>query len=286
MRNQLRNKPHLNDTVTKSEHSQQQRNVTMKKVMYSFMISATIATSSIAVPAHAAVIHTVKSIVSNVKNDTSIIRSQTGGIKTRVEEVSSSVNANIAESIDIRSLVEPLELVHKMKDRFASAGIDPAELLDIVDTSEIRDKIDEIKEEKQIIEDAMNGPNVEIFREDLVAMLNGLDGLIFENIPTKPSPLQTLIEKAPQKLIASIMLGVGDKIIEIKDLVVDIQSFYKENEQYFSAASTAAEKGMTVYAINKGKGLHLRRSGAKKPVVSNLGYRKKVPFASCASRLC
>ena len=143
----LSNKPGINTAVMQSTHPQQQRKMTMKKVVSTLMLSTAIVTSSIALPTHAAVIDTVKDKVIAIKKDTGSIKSQTSGIKTRVEEIRSSVNANIAETIDIRSLVEPLDLVHKMKDKFGSGGFDPAELLETLDMEELQRLISEMKEE-------------------------------------------------------------------------------------------------------------------------------------------
>ncbi len=110
MKIQLSNKPGMNKAAMQIEHPQQQRKITMKKVMSTFMLSAAIATSVIALPTQAAVGDaTILNKVKAVKVDTGSIKSTVSGIKTEVRELSFSVNANIAESIDIRSLIEPLD---------------------------------------------------------------------------------------------------------------------------------------------------------------------------------
>ena len=198
----LSNKPGINTAVMQSTHPQQQRKMTMKKVVSTLMLSTAIVTSSISLPTHAAVIDTVKDKVIAIKKDTGSIKSQTSGIKTRVEEIRSSVNANIAETIDIRSLVEPLDLVHKMKDKFGSGGFDPAELLETLDMEELQRLISEMKVKKQEAKDRLNDPDLETFRNEFLGTLQGINEIITDGAEIEVTPFQTLIEHAPLPIIA------------------------------------------------------------------------------------
>jgi hypothetical protein len=203
MKIQLSNKPGMNETVMQIEHPQQQRKITMKKVMSTLMLSAAIATSGIALPTQAAVGDaTILNKVKAVKVDTGAIKSTVSGIKTRVEEVSSSVNANVAESIDIRSLVEPLDLVHKMKAKFGGGGFDPAELLETLDMEELQRLLGEMRAKKQEAKDRLNDPNLETFRGEFLEALRGINEIVTDGSDIEVTPFQTMIEKAPLPIVA------------------------------------------------------------------------------------
>jgi hypothetical protein len=218
------------------------------------MLSAAIATSGIALPTQAAVGDaTILNKVKAVKVDTGSIKSTVSGIKTRVEEVSSSVNANIAESIDIREILEPLTILKDMKAKLSGGGIDPSELLDSLDTDEIRRLLDDAKAKKQEINDAMNDPTIENFRSDLISMLDGIDVITLEAAPEKPSPLKSLIEKAPIKLLATMKLASGERLQEIIELVSEVSSFYEDHEEEFDTAASGAAFTVSAYQFAREK---------------------------------
>ena len=158
------NKPGINTAVMQSTHPQQQRKMTMKKVVSTLMLSTAIVTSSISLPTHAAVIDTVKDKVIAIKKDTGSIKSQTSGIKTRVEEIRSSVNANIAETIDIRTALDP---IFGIRAKFEELGIDPAELLENIPKEEIKEMIDKMRA-KKIERQEMLSEDVEPFRAEFL----------------------------------------------------------------------------------------------------------------------
>ena len=216
----LSNKPGINTAVMQSTHPQQQRKMTMKKVVSTLMLSTAIVTSSISLPTHAAVIDTVKDKVIAIKKDTGSIKSQTSGIKTRVEEVRSSVNANIAETIDIRSLVEPLDLVHKMKDKFGGGGFDPAELLELIDVDEVKSGINNIKQKREEAKARLNDPDLETFRQDFLGVLAGINTIVNEDGNVEVTPFQTLIEKAPLPIIAVLKASTQKVFPELKTNVI------------------------------------------------------------------
>jgi hypothetical protein len=195
----LSNKPGINTAVMQSTHPQQQRKMTMKKVVSTLMLSTAIVTSSISLPTHAAVIDTVKDKVIAIKKDTGSIKSQTSGIKTRVEEISSSVNANIAETIDIRTALDP---IFGIRAKFEELGIDPAELLENIPKEEIKEMIDKMRA-KKIERQEMLSEDVEPFRAEFLELLVGLNEIIRpEGEDAQVTPLQTLVEKAPPPVLA------------------------------------------------------------------------------------
>ena len=195
----LSNKPGINTAVMQSTHPQQQRKMTMKKVVSTLMLSTAIVTSSISLPTHAAVIDTVKDKVIAIEKDTGSIKSQTSGIKTRVEEISSSVNANIAETIDIRTALDP---IFGIRAKFEELGIDPAELLENIPKEEIKEMIDKMRA-KKIERQEMLSEDVEPFRAEFLELLVGLNEIIRpEGEDAQVTPLQTLVEKAPPPVLA------------------------------------------------------------------------------------
>ncbi|MFT6436205.1 MAG: hypothetical protein ACJAVI_004264 [Candidatus Azotimanducaceae bacterium] len=158
------------------------------------MLSALIATSGFCIPTQAAVIDTVKDKVVAIKKETSII-------KKRVQEVALTANANIRETIDIRGALDPL---FGMREKFEELGLDPAELLDSLPDEEIRAMIDNMREQKAERQ-AMRAENVEPFRAEFLEALEGINSIVRdESSAIQASPLQTLIENAPQPVIAVI----------------------------------------------------------------------------------
>ena len=211
----LSNKPGINTAVMQSTHPQQQRKMTMKKVVSTLMLSTAIVTSSISLPTHAAVIDTVKDKVIAIKKDTGSIKSQTSGIKTRVEEVRSSVNANIAETIDIRGALDP---VFSLRSKFDEMGINPTDLVDLLPTDGLQEMIEKVRDRRAEMKLRLNDPRLETFRSEFVAMLEGINTIVTQG-EIEASPLQTLVEQAPLPVLAALQKAT-DEVSDLTTLVL------------------------------------------------------------------
>ena len=128
------------------------------------------------------------------------VKSKVDSINTKVNELRTKVNG-------ITSKLDPITGV---QDKFAEAGIDPAELLDLIPTDDIQDTIERLREIKAEKEANLNDPTLEDFRWELREMVLGLATLARPGaFESTPMPIVTLIENAPLPV-----LGVFRKVIE------------------------------------------------------------------------
>jgi hypothetical protein len=214
---------------TQTNHGKPKRKFNMKHLAKNITVAAAFTLS--AVGAHAAVIDQVKNKVTDIQNKTVTIKNKTSDIQNRVVEISSTVNAQVAETIDIRTALDPLFAMRARMQDF-----DPTKVLDVIDTEQLEAMLANAQERKQEVEDALNDPGLEDFRIDMMNMFDGLENLVLEGVPQAPSPLKTLIERAPPKILASIKLATGDSLTEIVDLVQEISEFHAEHEDEIALA--------------------------------------------------
>jgi hypothetical protein len=193
---------------------------TMKKTLPTMMLSAAIAAASFSLPTHAAVIDQVKDKVNAIKNDTNTLKSKATDNQNRLSELSMTANAQIAEQIDIRGLLEPLVILKDMKTKFSGGGIDPAELMDGIDTQEIKVKLDEMKQNRAEIQAMISDPGLEDFRLEFLEMLSGLNLIFADEGLIEVSPMETMIEKAPLPLIAALKVASETSFGPLRDSVV------------------------------------------------------------------
>ena len=166
------------------------------------IVTTALSVASLAPSAHAAVIDAVQDKVNAIKNDTSTIKT--------------NANSQLRETVDIRDALDPL---FTMRDRLTAMGIDPAEFLDMIPADEIRGAIDEVRARQQEVQDAMNDPNLEAYRYELLDLIAGINLLVAENGVVQVSPLQTLIENAPIQQIAILKIAMDQYCSELMDLV-------------------------------------------------------------------
>ena len=191
-----------------------------KRTLSTLILSAAIATTAITMPIQAAVVDQVKNKVDAIKAETSVIKSKTSDIQSRVQEVAFTANAQIAETVDIRELLEPLMILKEMKEKLGGGGFDPAELLETIDTEELRAKLDEMKANKEELQQMVNDPSLEDFRQEYLDMLQGLNVIFAGNSPIEISPIQTLIEKAPLPLIGALKAASETSFGPLREAVV------------------------------------------------------------------
>lgn len=242
----------------------------MKKTIHSIILTATIAASVIALPTQAAVVDQIRNKVDAIKDETKLIKSKSNVIQTRVEEMSSTLNAQIMETIDIRNALDPLFKVKEM--------LDPTELMEMVDFNDLKDKIAKMKAQKAENIAMLQDPNLEDFRQELLDMFRGLNQIIADDRSLiEASPMETMIEKAPPIVIALFKKVSGTLLAP---LVQDIQ-------ETISITNQLEQLGVTdfVMALDNISPNQFAFNHPKPPVngTMNTGYKSQAIDMVCRS---
>lgn len=182
----------------------------MNRTLSSTMASVVAGIFILAVPAQSAVLDQVQDKVNDIKQDTATIKNRTADIVSQTRE-------QLQETVDIRGALAPL---FDLQDRFGQIGIDPGGFLEMIPMDEIQIVMDELRRRREETQDAMNDPHVEGFRADFVEMLRGISNLVSDDGTLPISPLQTLVENAPVKLIALLKIATQDIFPEMKETIV------------------------------------------------------------------
>lgn len=216
-------------------------NIIKKLVVASVAISAPIAIQ-------AAVIDRVENTVERIENKADSIKSKTTAIDTKVSELASTANATILETVDIKALLEPLDMVQMMKANFASGGFDPSEILDFVETDKIQAVMDEMRQNRADVQAMIADPGLESFRADFLEVLAGINILTGAS-GLEMTPFQQFIQNAPPPVIGALKVA-GDSafapLLESVQAAIEdfqmIQSFGLMNAHYSSEPNSGFRK--------------------------------------------
>ena len=215
----------------------------MNRLFKTVAISTAIVTSTLAVPAQAAVIDQIKTKVEAIKNDTATIKSRTNDLQERAEEIAATASAQIIETADIKGALEPL---FGLKERFSEMEFDPAELLEAFDIQDLKDVLAELKQQREEVELAMFDPGLEAFRTELLDMLEGINSLFAEDGLVQGTPLQKLVENAPLKVVAVLKMVFEDTFTDLVDTV----------SQQVASMNNARQQGMLPANLFSGSAQH------------------------------
>lgn len=183
----------------------------MERYMNKMLAVSLLAGASLGVPAQAAVIDDVKRTVNQIRSDTTALKRKTADLQDRVEELGHTANTQIAESLDIRQLVEPLSMLQPLVDELANAGIDPSEIMGAIDTSELTAKLDELRARQAEMQALVNDPGLADFKYELLDLLRGIDSLASgPGDRIEAAPFEAVLENAPAIALVPLKIAASD----------------------------------------------------------------------------
>jgi hypothetical protein len=155
------------------------------------VLCAGVAASLFAMPVQSAVIDQVQNKVDAIKNETSIIKSK------------------------VNDVVKKLDPLSMLDERFAEFGFDPREFLEMIPAEQIQQMMDQIRTQQAEARDMLNDPGIEAFRDQFIETLKGISQLVSKNGAVEVTPFQTLVENAPDLLVATLKSILGPQLQEI-----------------------------------------------------------------------
>ena len=194
----------------------------MERYMNKMLAVSLLAGASLGVPAQAAVIDDVKRTVNQIRSDTTALKRKTADLQDRVEELGHTANTQIAESLDIRQLVEPLSMLQPLVDELGNAGIDPSEIMGAIDTSELTAKLDELRARQAEMQALVNDPGLADFKYELLDLLRGIDELGAASGPgtrIEAAPFEAVLENAPAIALVPLKIAAGDLMPDLRSTV-------------------------------------------------------------------
>jgi hypothetical protein len=178
--------------------------------------------------AYAGPLNTVLTRVTQVKADTSRLQTRASQILSRTNQLSvqatetrSMLRDMVRETVATRGALEPVrdafDNVRGMRDRFQALDFNPVELLD---SPELQDAIEMIRERRETMQERLNDPYIEDFRTEFSDLLFEVRGLVAEDMgmpANMPTPLETLVERAPTTVLSLIKAATEQNIGNMRE---------------------------------------------------------------------